>query len=176
MGLYKKGDVVPEDKLETTDPSRLAQMLTANGADRWRPAEMGAILRHQLSVELDVDLAGAAPVDSPRMAAGGAPMWRPATFGDLLHHPHPPLQMLQRVKRFAKACKVKGDGPLPPEVATVLYFASIIVAMLRCNTQISELDIKAIRTGTEWALSQTWLDQPTRSIFEEAAAKWKPPV
>jgi len=101
-------------------------------------------------------------------------MTLPATFGDLLHHPQPPLEMLQRVKRFAKACKVKAEGPLPPEVATVLYFASIVVALLRCEARISELDNKAIRTGTEWALAQTWLDQPTRSIFEEAAAKWEP--
>jgi hypothetical protein len=173
MGLCQKGDIVSEDKLETTHPSRLAQMLTADGADRWRAEEMGAILRHQLSVPLELDLAGTASADSAQIAIEGAQTSWPATFGDLLHHARPPLEMLQRVKRFAKACKVKADGPLPTEVATVLYFASIVVALLRCDTRISELDDKAIRTGTDWVLAQTWLDQPTRSIFEQAAAKWK---
>jgi hypothetical protein len=150
-----------DDELETSDPSRLEQILAARGAERWRPQEMGAILRHQLSVPLDMDLA----------AGSGSPMWR-MTFGELLHHPHPPAEMLQRVKQFAKACKLARDGPLPPEVAAVLYFASIIASRLRCEQRISDLDDDALKRGMEWVRAQRWVDPLTRSIFDEAAAKW----
>jgi hypothetical protein len=146
---------------ETSDPSRLSQLMAGGDADGWRPEEMGAILLHQLSAPLETGL-----------IPGGAAPTRQMTFGDLLHHPLPPVEMLQRVKEFAKACKLAVDGPLPPEVAAVLYFASIIVARLRCGQRISKLDDDALRMGTEWARDQPWLDPPTRSIFDEAAAKW----
>jgi hypothetical protein len=153
--------------LATTDPSRLAEMLTAHGSDRWRPEDRGPILRHQLSVRLEGDLAvGDDRNDTPRLAPDGArKMWR-MTFGELLNHAHPPVEMLLRVKRFAKACKLNGHGPLPPDVATVLYFASILVARLRCGQRITELDDDALKTGMEWARTQTWVDPATRSIFD----------
>jgi hypothetical protein len=159
--------------LEKTDPSRLAGMLTPNGSDRWRPDDRGPILRHQRSVRLEADLAvGDDRNDTPHLAPDGARrMWR-MTFGELLDDAHPPAEMLLRVKRFAKACKLNGDGPLPPDVATVLYFASIVVARLRCGQRITDLDDDALRKGIEWARAQAWMDPATRSIFDEAAAKW----
>ena len=53
------------------------------------------------------------------------------SFGDLLHHPNPPLELLRLTKDFAKACRLSRSGPLPREIATLLYFASIIVAWVR---------------------------------------------
>jgi hypothetical protein len=57
-------------------------------------------------------------------------------------------------------------------VATLLYFASIVVAQMRCGTRITALDDNAIGAAIQWALAQSWVDGPTRSLFEEAAAKW----
>ena len=170
-----KGPVNPIG--EAVEPSRLGRILAADGADRWRAEEMGGILRHQLAAPLAADLASELAADEdrsdpPRSAAEGTGDARPTTFGELLHHPNPPVELLRRVKQFAKACKLAGDGPLPGEVATVLYFASIVVARLRCGQQISELGDEAIRNGTAWALSRTWLDQPTRSIFDQAWVAW----
>jgi len=161
--------------LETMDPSRLAMMLTAHDAERWRPEEMASILRHQLSAQLELDLAGiASDDDDPPPLPDGTGI-SAGTFGELLlHHPRPPVAMLRRVKLFAKACKAKAEGPLPPEVATVLYFASIVVALQRCQTRITELDDDGLLKGTQWALAQTWLDQPIRSLFEEAMTKLRP--
>ena len=155
---------MPDGDPETRDPSRLSRMLTVNGggAGVWRPEEMGSILQHQLSAPVETDL-GSEP--------GASPMGQ-MTFGQLLHEPHPPLEMLTRMKRFAKACTLVRDGPLPPEVATVLYFASIAVARLRCGQRITELNDQALKKGMEWAQAQTWVDPATRSIFHEAAAKW----
>ena len=151
-----------EEGLQTAHPSRLAMMLTVEGVDRWRPDEMAAILRHQLSSQLEADLAAAD-------RAGLAPS--PMTFGELLHHLRPPVALLERVKHFAKASKAKSTGPLPPQVATLLYFASIVAARLRCDARISGLDDDAILKGTQWALAQSWIDPPTRTLFEEAVAK-----
>ena len=89
--------------LETMDPSRLATMLTAHGADHWRPEEMGSILRHQLSAQLEFDLSGIASGDHDRdpPPAPEAARKRAATFGELLlDHPQPPVAMLRRLGFF----------------------------------------------------------------------------
>ena len=167
----------------TDESSRLSRILSFGGDDRvndggggrvndggggggggsnfWGPDDLGAILQHQLSARLETDL--------PQDDAVPPAMWQ-MTFEQLLHDPRPPVELLQRVKRFAKACKLAGDGPLPPPVATVLYFASIVVARMRCGQRISELDDDSILRGMQWVRAQTWLDEPTRSIFEEATA------
>ena len=155
-----------EEGLQTVHPSRLAMMLTVEGVDRWRPEEMAAILRHQLSSQLESDLAGFDRTDH-------APS--PMTFDELLHHVRPPVALLERVKLFAKASKA-ATGPLPPQVATVLYFASIVVARLRCDARITGLDDAAILHGTQWALAQSWIDHPMRALFEEAAARLTEPT
>jgi hypothetical protein len=133
---------------------------------------MAAILKHQLSAPLEPDLGAVERPDHGERweHETPTPTW-PATFGELMHHPRPPVALLERVKVFAKASKVKATGPLPPQVATILYFASIVVAQLRCDARITGLDDDAILKGTQWALAQSWLDQPTRAIFEEAAVR-----
>ena len=146
---------------EPGDPARLSRMLAAGGPVVWRQEEVGAVWRHQLSAPLDVDLERC-----------GVPSASGLTFGELLHHPRPSAELLRGVKQFAKACKLVGDGPLPGDVAGMLYFASIAVALLRCGQRISALDDDALRTGLQWARAQAWLDEPTRAIFVEAVGKW----
>jgi hypothetical protein len=102
--------------------------------------------------------------ETMRQAAGAAARM---SFGQLLHDPNPPLPMLELTHKFAKACRGNPDGPLPPEVATVLYYAAITVARLRCGRRISRLDDGALHEGLRWALEQEWLDDGTRSIFKE---------
>jgi hypothetical protein len=98
------------------------------------------------------------------------------TFAELLQHARPPVALLERVKFFAKASKIRATGPLPPQVATVLYFASIVVARLRCDARITGLDDDAILKGTQWALAQSWIAHPMRALFEEAAARLTEPT
>jgi len=151
---------VSDAELESSHPSRLSRMLAADGATLWQPEEMGGVLRHQLSAPLEAELGPVGPPTMPGM-----------TFGELLHDPHPPVELLRQVKRFAKACTLVRDGPLPPEVAKVLYFGAIVVARLRCGARISELNDEALTKGMEWARAQKWVDPQTRSIFDEAAAR-----
>lgn len=156
--------------MELTDPTRLAEMMTLDPTPPrlWSHAELGVILRHQLSAPIEFDLG-----DLPAEAATGAdprPIVTP-TFKDLLHHTKPPLAMLQRTKRFAKARKNDTDGPLPNEVATLLYYAAIAVALLRCQQRITSMDDAALRVGFRWVLLQGWVDDHTKSIIEEALSR-----
>jgi hypothetical protein len=93
-----------------------------------------------------------------------------SSFADLLHHPRPPLEMLRMTKRFAKAARHHPDSPLPPQVANVLYYASIAAALLRCGRRISELDDASLQKGLAWCTSRDWVDAPLRGLLREAEA------
>src|SRR5690606_17106130 len=87
----------------------------------WNADELGAILAHQLDTSLQFDfdrMEGATPRGSGAYGREGAV----ATFRQLLlATENPPLELLERTKQFAKQCRNRPDGPLPDEVATVLY-------------------------------------------------------
>ena len=71
--------------------------------------------------------------------------------------PHPPFPSF----------KVRNPAsPLPRDIATVLYFAGIVVALTRCGERISQLDDAALRAGIEWAMSLPRLDEETRDALE----------
>ena len=156
--------------LEDTDPQSLTQMMDLDGDHEklWSPEELGAILEHQLSAPLQCDLSGLDVHLARRLkqlnSAGPAPL---VSFGDLLSHPSPPLDLLELSKRFAKACRSDPSGPLPDEVATVLYFLSIVVALTRCDRRITKMDDRSLKFSLEWAIKQSWVDESTRGILKE---------
>lgn len=152
------------------DVNSLTQMmdLDSGGPKLWRPAELGAILDHQLAAPLECDLGGLDKGLAGRLAAAGGPPIK--SFRDLLHHPHPPVELLELTKRFGKACRNHPDSPLPDEIATVLYFLSIVVAITRCGRRITKMDDPSLRYSLDWALKQPWLDEATRRRFEEGRA------
>lgn len=133
----------------------------------WQPHELGAILHHQLSVPLDVELGPLVLAGAVRAEEGA----RLATFGDVLHHPRPPLRLLELIKDFAKASRADPQGALPSEVATVLYVAAVAVARTACGRRISRVGDAAERDNVAWVLAQPWLDPPTRALFNRA---WAP--
>jgi hypothetical protein len=151
------------------DAQSLTQMMDLDFAGRglWEPNELGAILEHQLSAPLEHDLGLVDRAVAGRLAAlntaGGPPL---RSFADLLHHPNPPLELLELTKRFAKACRNDRNSPLPGEIATVLYFLSIVVAITKCDRRITKMDDPALRYSLDWALKQPWLDTSTRGLLE----------
>jgi hypothetical protein len=161
-----------DDTLSSNSGSLSPMMdLDLGEAGAWRAEELGAVFAHQLSAPLTDDLK-ALGADAARRLAEAAPAGGPPilTFGDLLHHPRPPVELLDATKRFAKVCRSHPDGPLPDEVATVLYLAAIAAAMLRCGRRISRMDNAALDYSFGWALRQGWLDAATRRLFQEAKA------
>ena len=159
-----------EQALLDSDSRGMAALLDSGTDDNriWNPAELAAILKHQLSAPIQVDLAGLEQrlASQLRLSAASQGLLL-KSFGDLLNHPNPPLELLRITKDFAKACRLTREGPLPCEIATVLYFASIIVAMVRCRRRITRLADADLRRGVEQCLAQAWLDAPTRQLFED---------
>jgi hypothetical protein len=153
------------------DPQQLASFFDlAPDAERlWRDEELGAIMRHQLSAPLQVDLInlerGLAVKVRNLAESQGLTL---KSFGDLLAHPHPPVELLKITKEFAKACRLSPRGPLPREIASVLYFACIAAALVRCRRRITGLTNEALEEGLHWVLARPWLDASTRALVEEA--------
>jgi hypothetical protein len=158
-----------DTNLDRTEPPHLAEMLSIDPSrsEAWRPEELAAVLRHQLDTPLQFELGRMDEVPSDVAAT--------ITFGDLLRRDGTArapvlLALLERAKRFAKACKSRTDGPLPVEVATALYFACIVAARMRCDgARISALDDRSLLDGAEWALAQPWLSSEIRELLKEAS-------
>jgi hypothetical protein len=159
------------------DPSRLAALLgqAADDSPRWLADDLADILAHQLRAPLLFDLQRIRPTTTthdPR--AEPDPLGRPDgpeihSLGKLFGHPSPPLALLRLTKDFAKTSDAQPGSALPPEIASMLYFAAIAAALVRLGERITALDDRALGDGVRWALAQSWIDGQTRSLFELAA-------
>lgn len=158
-------------KVFDTDPKKLAEFIDScrAGGTVWRPDDLAAVLRHQMSAPVQFDLAILDPRlgEQVRLLAASQGLVL-NSFRDLFRHPNPPLKLLEMVKDFAKRAAAGTEGPLPREIASVLYYASITAAEFRCQARISKLSEEELRRGLEWALSQSWLDDETRNLFSTA--------
>lgn len=145
----------------TKPPSQFARLIAAtNGSEGgWLPVEFDAVLRHQLDAPLRT--AGRQPPESATSAADIR------TFRELFQHPQPPLGLLKQTKDFAKAHREHTNSPLPHDVATVLYYASIVAARVRLGERITSLDDAALRQGIAWGVALPWLDEGLRALFDE---------
>jgi hypothetical protein len=158
----------------TRRPKSLAALLESS-AERtrlWRPEELGAIFRHQMSAPVLVDLGGYdAGVAMRLKKLSDAQSLLLKSFADLFHHPSPPLELLELTKNFAKANMDNAESTLPGEVAAALYYTSIAAALIRLDTRISRLPDADLRRGLLWTNDQPWLDDPTRELLRQAAEK-----
>jgi hypothetical protein len=157
-------------KLRLSD-SGLEQLLSvdAEGQNLWSSEDLADILRHQLCVPLVFDLSR---VHSG--LAGDSSLFTSnpiQTFRDLFQHPSPPQELLVLAKDFAKSARVDPDNPLPPEVATVLYYSSIAAALLRHQSRITSMSDSEFIDGATWVQNQSWIDEETKSLMGEATAK-----
>jgi hypothetical protein len=142
----------------------------------WRPDELGAIFRHQMSAPVLVDLGGYDPGTALRLKTlTDAQSLLLKSFSDLFHHPAPPLELLELTKDFAKANMDHPDSSLPAEVAAALYYTSIAAALVRLDARISSLPDASLRCGLLWAGGQPWLDEKNRQLLLQAAQKIAPP-
>src|SRR6476661_9855666 len=143
----------------------LARLLTVTaGSDAgWGDDDLGDILTHQLRMPLLAATGGAPPGAS---RSGSQVSF--VTFAEALLDPAPELSLLERIKEFAKDCRMNPDSTLPAEVAMILYFGGIVAARLRCGATITSMDDDALRNGVRWVLNRTWLDHDLRPLFMEA--------
>jgi hypothetical protein len=163
--------------LSRTQADRLAHLLetSGKGGPGWRAEDLAAIFRHQLSVPIADDLRDLSPDRTQELcslASSQGVLLR--SFADLFLHPHPPVELLALTKAFAKDHRKRPDSPLPPEIATMLYYASIAVAISRCGQRLTRLSDADLREGLTWARDQSWIDQRMRAVFEDALGNMPP--
>jgi hypothetical protein len=164
--------------LSKSPPKSLAAFLAA-GEERarlWRPEELGAIFRHQMSAPILVDLGGLDfPTASRLTTLSHAQGLLLKSFLDLFSHPTPPLELLTLTKDFAKGNLDQPDSCLPNEVAAVLYYLSIAAAYARLGLRISLLSDAELKRGLEWAKGKPWVEPQLRRVLEEALQKLPSP-
>ncbi|HUD45564.1 MAG TPA: hypothetical protein VMR33_01985 [Candidatus Baltobacteraceae bacterium] len=155
-------------------PKSLAALMAA-GAERarlWRPDELGAIFRHQLSAPILVDLGGFDSTGAARLKLlSEAQSLLLRSFSDLLLHAAPPIELLWLAKDFAKANMDHPDGSLPKEVAAVLYYASIAAALTNLDERISQLKDAELARGLGWAKDQPWVDKRIQELLVQGINK-----
>jgi hypothetical protein len=154
------------------EPGRLAQLLDPQWRDKpnWADEEMESILRHQLSVPVSADLPGysARNLTTQRHANCQTTAF---SFGDLLCDQQPSLELLVGTKDFAMRHLRLGGRGLPRRVARVLYYASVLAALLHWGERISRLSDAKLLSGLDWAIEQPWLDTSLRDLFRKGRVK-----
>jgi len=169
-GKTQSGNAVVTEDTSHTDPGALAELMKSgsNQVRAWRPEELGAVYRHQMSAVVQFDLAGLGEGPARRLATlSSSEGLLVRSFADLFQHPNPPVELLILTKKFAKASIGHPDSALPDEVAKVLYYTSIVVALVRCGQRITQLDDQTLKLGIEGAISRPWVDEPVRAILRE---------
>jgi hypothetical protein len=154
--------------------TRLAALMASGDEHRhlWRPDELAAMFRHQLSAPILVDLGSFDARTANRLrTVTDAQGLLLKSFADLFHHPSPAKELLETVKEFAKANMDHPESGLPAEIASALYYTSIAAALVHLNERISRLSDADLQSGFRWAQQQTWLDEATRGLLREASAK-----
>jgi len=149
--------------------------LMATGEERaklWRPDELAAILRHQMSAPMLVDLGSFDARTATKLRTlSEAQGLLLKSFSDLFHHPAPPIELLELVKNFAKANLDHPESGLPGEIASALYYTSIASALVHLDSRISQLLDSDLRRGLHWTEEQAWLDEKTKGLLAQALKK-----
>jgi len=153
--------------------TRFADVLEAGleSARPWRPKELAAAWDYHLSAPLEFELG---TLSAPReRALRDLTMAQGLTLSSLralMQHPVPPVELLTMIAKFAKACSKSKDPPLPAEVAGVLYYLAIAVALTRLGTLVTRLRRADLVRGLDWAMAQPWVDQSSKATLDQARA------
>lgn len=159
-------------------PKSLARLMEVGvGHPRlWRPDELAAIFRHQMSAPVLVDLGGFDPGTAVKLKTlSEAQGLLLKSFADLFRHPAPPLELLELTKDFAKANLDHPESSLPNEIATALYYTSIATALVRLDKRISQLTDGDLRRGLLWARQQPWIGEEIHALLGCAIEKLSSP-
>ena len=155
----------------TPDSHQRVEMTTGRRRPHdWSDADLGEMLRHELRSSLEVDLSGAGGEGADeirRFSSSGS--FASATVGELLSHANPPIELLRRLKEFAKTA----DGEplqLPSSVAIVLYYAAIAAARVHAGKAITDLPPGKVQEGLRWAAERPWADGSIRGLCAAALA------
>ncbi|MHC1766925.1 MAG: hypothetical protein AB9869_21920 [Verrucomicrobiia bacterium] len=152
------------DRILRCPTSRLARLLEDRPVSPWSPEDYEPLLAHELRTPLGDELDRLAR-DPALPTAEKA--WLARSFAELFMHPEPPVFLLRQVKDFAKRQRVL-EGYLPQEVATVLYYAAVAVALGKRGERISSLTDSELAKGIDWVLAREWVHRKLKGVFTDA--------
>lgn len=138
----------------------------------WREDELGAILTHQLSAPMAIDLEPfLANVADRDMAVEALKRAGDQTFRELFTAERPPLPLLELVKVFSKmhgkVSTADGVDGLPREVAAVIYLCAICAARFRFGQRITEMSDRSLGARLAWVESQAWVDEQIADLLRQ---------
>jgi hypothetical protein len=155
----------------SSDPRLLAGLmdLEAGQGRVWSAGELAAVFRHQMAAPVQFDLARLGPQRAGQLqllCEGEGLLLK--SFNDLFAHPCPPLELLRLTQEFAKLNRQSQASAIPAAVATVLYYASIATALVRCGVRTTAMSNADLRLGLGRILALPWVTEPIRAICEQA--------
>jgi len=143
--------------------------------DVWREEELPSLFNHQLQAaladELDDELDDDTTKSCVESPADSDPTPAHRSFAGVLFDPNPPLEILVKVKQFAKRRGEDGELGIPRHMCAVLYLASISAALVHCGERITDVTDEALLAKLRWAANQSWTDDATQSLIQEAIAR-----
>ena len=103
--------------------------------------------------------------EAARQAAAGSQIER---LYDVFNVSQPPLELLTALKRSARRTTHEEAERFPTEIAGVVYFSSIALALTRLGQRITRLEDDALRDGLRLTLARPWLNETVRSVLQSA--------
>jgi hypothetical protein len=151
------------------DTHRLARLLVDDLAEReeWSDVELGSMLAHQLNAPLDAELA-MCDRRRPDPITGTIDIAR--TFSQVLFGEAGSVDLLRRIKEYAKSHLVRKDPCYPVEISRVLYYGSVLAARRLYGERITSLSHTKCRSGVDWVLSREWIEPTVRAWFRASLA------
>lgn len=154
-----------------SSPAKLAELLeeVEETGTTWHETDLQALFRHQMTTPIPVDLEKLSRKEREKVKLlTKSHDLLLNSYNDLFTHPSPPSDLLKLIKHFAKQCMVSPNAVLPREISTVLYYASIVTALLRHKQSITKLTNEQVVQGINWCLEKEWLTESIRALFIEA--------
>lgn len=127
------------------------------------------LLRHHLAESLPMD-AGLARV-LPGIFTAVCEKLRPfagCSFGELLTDPRTDLLVIETIKDLHKhQAESVPSGPAQ-EVATIIYYAAIAVALVHHDARITKLSYESLSQSLDELSRYDWLPADMRQLFDKA--------
>jgi hypothetical protein len=140
------------------------------GAGHLSPADLSALLRHQLRTPIALEAEELADARGGREDLQAVVDRAQVTFGDVIRASEASDPLLRLVKTYAKR-HLAEDGGLPEPVARFLYVAAVLRARSLGDRTMSGLDDASLEAEARRILTARWLPPEAREILRAGLAR-----
>jgi hypothetical protein len=162
------------DMLTSSTPEQVSKLFQLDQAtpEQWRPEDLRAMVRHQMSAPLEFDL-GTVKLSQLEQKTAAESLTDAArsdikSFGDLLSTDRPPLELLRLSQKFFKQNVASSSKGSPEQrIAYLFYLLSIVAARTRLKVKTSKLSDMELLNGIQSMVNRTWIDDRVRALLED---------